>query len=98
MKDNLSYGEWDMEELSSLYDEDELAEWGLEFADESSAMDNLFKNDKDGSEGIDIKSYPICIINTEEEYEEYCEIKAKLNQKNDFNCFRRMLAIVKESI
>ena len=40
IKDNVSFGEWDFEELSADWDTDMLAEWGVEMPDFDEKVDN----------------------------------------------------------
>lgn len=51
VKDNLSYGEWDFDLLTSEYDKDELIEWGMdlyEFAD----IEEIEENDTKEKNGV----------------------------------------------
>lgn len=51
VKDNLSYGEWDWDLLTSEYDKDELIEWGMdlyEFAD----IEEIEENDTKEKNGV----------------------------------------------
>lgn len=49
IKDNVGYGEWDMDSLTAQWDNEELVDWGVDFKDAENAL-NAQNGDGSGSE------------------------------------------------
>lgn len=93
IKDNLNYGEWDFDILANEFDENELSDYGFdvisrEINDEKKvSMIKKHFTYENGTYTDDGLPYPITIIVTEKDYNDWLEIKNKLSITNDRDAF-----------
>jgi ParB-like chromosome segregation protein Spo0J len=89
IKDNVGFGEWEWDLLSSEWDELKLKEWGLEIYEPEELIEEEH-NDKQKKENTNI----IAISLTDDETEEWNKTKEKLGFKSDKKCIFELINLL----
>ena len=85
IRDNISNGEWNFEELANNWDSSDLEEWGLYVPQEEEEIEEEERPAKQEDTGI------IAITLTDDEQELWAECKSKLKIKTDKTAFLKLI-------
>ena len=91
IKDNISFGDWDMAEISKSFDREELINWGFDFGD--SILGKVYEND--GDFNPQLCKYPITFFATQDEYDRWLQIKDEIGIEDDT---RALFELIKTKI